>query len=101
MASDNSAANVCVVKIRLVFFFFSDGHGVFFVKLLYVRNKIPVSSFKMASIIKPGSVVWAKCGSLFWPAEVLDFQKLPDDIREDFAKGKEPAFTVKFFDEDG
>ena len=55
----------------------------------------------MASIIKPGSVVWAKCGSNFWPAEVLDFQNLPDDIREDFANGKEPAYTVKFFDEDG
>ena len=55
----------------------------------------------MASKFKPGSVVWAKCGTLFWPAEVLDFKALPEDVREDFTDCDEPEIVVKFFDEDG
>ena len=55
----------------------------------------------MASNFEPGSVVWAKCGALFWPAEVMDFQKLPKEIQDDFPKSKQPQFVVKFFDEDG
>ena len=53
------------------------------------------------SELKPGGIVWAKCGALHWPAELVDFAKLPEDIRNDFKSGKEPQFVVKFFDEDG
>lgn len=49
----------------------------------------------------PGSYVWAKCGSHFWPAEVVDFDGLPADIKEDFPDKKKPQYVVKFFDEDG
>ena len=55
----------------------------------------------MAGKFKPGAIVWAKCGALFWPAEMVDFQTLPSEIKDDFKKGKEPQFVVKFFDEDG
>lgn len=55
----------------------------------------------MAANFKPGSVVWAKCGSLFWPAEVVDFDALPGDVKEDFTDKTKPMFVVKFFDEDG
>ena len=50
---------------------------------------------------KAGSIVWAKCGSHFWPAETVDFDTLDEEIREDFAEGKKPLYVVKFFDEDG
>ena len=55
----------------------------------------------MSEKLKPGAIVWAKCGALHWPAELVDFAKLPEDIRNDFKAGKEPQFVVKFFDEDG
>ena len=54
-----------------------------------------------AGKLEAGSIVWAKCGALHWPAELVDFAKLPEDIRNDFKSGKEPQFVVKFFDEDG
>lgn len=51
--------------------------------------------------LEPGAIVWAKCGNLFWPAEIVDFDKLPEEIREDFDDDKKPQYVVKFFDEDG
>lgn len=50
---------------------------------------------------KGGDVVWVKCGALFWPAEIVEFDKLPADIREDFDAKKRPKVVAKFFDEDG
>ena len=50
---------------------------------------------------KPGAIVWAKCGSHFWPAEMVDFDTLDEEIKEDFPAGKKPLYVVKFFDEDG
>ena len=50
---------------------------------------------------KAGSIVWAKCGSHFWPAETVDFDTLDEEIREDFPEDKKPLYVVKFFDEDG
>jgi len=50
-----------------------------------------------------GDVVWVKCGPLFWPAQVVDFEKLPQEVRdEDFTEdGNKPVVIAKFFGEDG
>ena len=61
----------------------------------FERKKAEEMSDKFA----PGAIVWAKCGQLYWPAEVVDFDKLDAEIKEDFSK--KPEFVVKFFDEDG
>ena len=55
----------------------------------------------MAKNFAPDDIVWAKCGTLFWPAQVVDFEKLEEEIKEDFDEGKKPMYVVKFFDEDG
>merc|ERR1719422_1000222 len=49
------------------------------------------------------SVVWVKCGALFWPAKVLDIDKdLDAEIRDEIKEEKrQPKYVVKFFDEDG
>ena len=46
-------------------------------------------------------IVWAKCGSHFWPAEMMEFDKLPEEIQEDFPDDKKPLYVVKFFHKDG
>lgn len=52
-------------------------------------------------MFKSGDVVWVKCGQLHWPAEVLDFEGLPVQVKQDFDSGQRPELVVKFFDEDG
>jgi len=49
------------------------------------------------------SVVWVKCGALFWPAKVLDIDAdLDPEIRDEIKdEKKKPKYVVKFFDEDG
>ncbi|KAF5286651.1 hypothetical protein FQR65_LT12482 [Abscondita terminalis] len=47
---------------------------------------------------KDGDVVWVKLGSCWWPGEVQDLDKIPEDSRDAF---KKPIIAaVKFFDED-
>ena len=54
------------------------------------------------SRFKSGNVIWIKCGQLHWPAEVLDFDSLPKNVKEDFEDGTpRPKVVAKFFDEDG
>jgi PWWP domain len=56
----------------------------------------------MSDGFKDGDIVWVKCGTLFWPAKVVDYDKLPEEIKEDFPEGNEKPKTIaKFFDEDG
>ena len=56
----------------------------------------------MSDEFKDGDVVWVKCGTLFWPATVVDYKNLPEEIKEDFPEGNEKPKTIaKFFDEDG
>ena len=50
---------------------------------------------------KPGDIVWAKCGYNFWPAEMVDFDKLEMKIQEEFDEDDKPLYVVKFFDEEG
>ncbi|XP_047003934.1 mucin-17-like isoform X1 [Schistocerca americana] len=45
-----------------------------------------------------GDVVWVKLGSCWWPGEVQDITKLPEEVREDLRRDLIAA--VKFFDED-
>ena len=49
------------------------------------------------------SVVWVKCGALFWPAKVLDIDTdLDPEIRDEIKdEKKQPKYVVKFFDEEG
>ena len=49
------------------------------------------------------SVVWVKCGALFWPAKVLDIDTdLDPEIRDEIKEEKkQPKYVVKFFDEEG
>ncbi|XP_054285824.1 mucin-2-like [Macrosteles quadrilineatus] len=46
----------------------------------------------------PGDVVWVKLGSLWWPSQVQDYDKLPEEITHDLRK--RPIAVVKFFQED-
>lgn len=56
----------------------------------------------MSEEFRDGDVVWVKCGSLFWPARVLDFKNLPKEVQEDFPdESSKPNIIAKFFDEDG
>ena len=53
------------------------------------------------SRFKAGSVIWIKCGQLHWPAEVLGFDSLPKNVKDDFEDTALPKVVAKFFDEDG
>jgi hypothetical protein len=56
----------------------------------------------METDFRDGDVVWVKCGPLFWPAVVVDFNKLPPEVKEDFPVGStKPLIVAKFFNEDG
>lgn len=55
----------------------------------------------MAVDFQPGDVIWVKCGQLFWPAQVQDYAKLPDDVKADLDEDNLPKVIAKFFDEDG
>ena len=48
-----------------------------------------------------GNVIWVKCGQLHWPAEVIAFASLPQEVRDDFDDSSQPMVVAKFFDEDG
>lgn len=45
-----------------------------------------------------GDVVWVKLGPVWWPGQVQDYEKLPEEITADFRK--KPIAVVKFFQED-
>lgn len=50
------------------------------------------------TIYNAGDVVWVKMGSVWWPAEVMDQEKLSPDVIPAF---KKPLIAiVKFFQED-
>lgn len=46
---------------------------------------------------RDGDVVWVKLGAVWWPGEVIDRSKAPEDI---VIRGREPIAIVKFFEED-
>lgn len=45
-----------------------------------------------------GDVVWVKLGPCWWPGEVQDMNKLPEEIKEDL--GDDTIAAIKFFEED-
>ncbi len=51
----------------------------------------------------PSSLIWVKCGALFWPAQVVDTEaEEHKDLREDLrAEKRQPKLVAKFFNEDG
>ena len=46
-----------------------------------------------------GNVVWVKLRSFWWPGQVVNLSKLPEDVQKDFEK-KSLVAAVKFFQED-
>ena len=63
----------------------------------------PHPTTRTAMPFAASSVVWVKCGALFWPAKVLDIDAdLDPEIRDEIKdEKKKPKYVVKFFDEDG
>lgn len=53
-------------------------------------------SDELESMYRDGDIVWVKLGPIWWPGEVIDKAKVPEDI----IPRKEPVAVVKFFDED-
>ena len=51
----------------------------------------------MSDDFKDGDIVWVKCGTLFWPAKVVDYKNLPEDIKEDFPEGNAKPKTIAKF----
>lgn len=49
-------------------------------------------------IYSPGDVVWVKLGPVWWPGQVFDYDKLPEEITTNLRK--KPIAVVKFFQED-
>lgn len=45
---------------------------------------------------RDGDIVWVKLGPVWWPGEVVDRSKVPEDI----TIRKDPIAIVKFFEED-
>lgn len=46
-----------------------------------------------------GDIVWVKLGFCWWPGQVVDLKKLPEEIAHELRK-KPPIAVVKFFQED-
>ncbi|XP_075211578.1 uncharacterized protein LOC142318874 [Lycorma delicatula] len=46
----------------------------------------------------PGDIVWVKLGPVWWPGQVYDYNKLPEEITSNLRK--KPIAVVKFFQED-
>uniref|UniRef100_A0A1B6DHS6 PWWP domain-containing protein n=4 Tax=Clastoptera arizonana TaxID=38151 RepID=A0A1B6DHS6_9HEMI len=49
-------------------------------------------------LYKPGNIVWVKLGPVWWPGQVQDYEKLPEEITGNFRK--KPIAVVKFFQEE-
>lgn len=50
---------------------------------------------------KHDDVVWVKLGTCWWPGEVKDVEKLPEEVAEEVTgRRKQPLAVVKFFTED-
>lgn len=45
---------------------------------------------------REGDIVWVKLGPFWWPGEVIDRSKAPEEV----SFRKEPLAIVKFFEED-
>lgn len=45
-----------------------------------------------------GDIVWVKLGPCWWPGEIVDPKKLPEDILAGLKFS--PLYIVKFFQED-
>ena len=76
--------------------------SIYFIAVGY-NSTFPSETTKAAMPFAASSVVWVKCGALFWPAKVLDIDKdLDAEIRDEIKDEKrQPKYVVKFFDEDG
>lgn len=51
-----------------------------------------------SSSFKDGEVVWVKWGSVWWPGEVHDVSRVPEDMTANLRK--QPIAYVKFLRED-
>ncbi len=50
----------------------------------------------------PGSVLWVKCGQLFWPSQIVGEKDWDQELKTSLAEEKrKPELVVKFFNEDG